>query len=543
VLDLLAGVSLFDVSPENPSMPRSLAAFPRALVFIWLVVVAPSTRAGQEAPHQDLPSSKAKAPREVLHGLDGYIEAGMKRWQIPGLAIGIVKDDHLVFAKGFGLREVGKPEKVTEKTFFAMASQSKAFTATALGLLIQDQKLQWDDRATKHLPWFQMYDPYVTRELTVRDLLCHRCGLGTWQGDLMWYGSELSRKEVLERVRFLEPEFSFRSRFGYCNLAFVAAGEIIPAVTGLTWGEFLKRRLFEPMGMSRTNTDIGEMERLDDVARPHTMIKGKIVPIAYRATRNTAPAGAINSCVKDWAQWIRLQLNRGTLDGQKIVPAEVINETRTPQTLTSGRTEGDTFSFSAYGLGWALREYEGRLLIAHAGGLDGMLSLSVLVPEQKLGVVVVTNYDEQEFYRVLPMHVVDAYLNVSHDDLEETLLKARNEAEQKAREDEKDKPKPENRPSLDPSGYAGIYHDPVLGRATITAKDGKLTIEIERNPGLRGELTHWQYDTFRVEWADPFLRSSRIPFRLNERGQADEFRIRVRPDFVDPMEYRFSRNP
>src|SRR5262249_47139604 len=159
-----------------------------------------------------------------------------------------------------------------ENTFFAMASQSKAFTATALGLLIAENKLQWDDAVTKYLPWFRMQDPYVTRELTVRDLLCHRCGLGTWQGDLMWYGSDLNRREVLERVRFLQPVSSFRSRYGYCNLTFVAAGEIIPSVAGVSWEEFLKLRLFEPMGMSRTNTDIRESERSDDVARPHTLV-------------------------------------------------------------------------------------------------------------------------------------------------------------------------------------------------------------------------------------------------------------------------------
>jgi CubicO group peptidase (beta-lactamase class C family) len=527
-------------------MPRRLAAVALNLVLAWLVLVAPSTCVGQDVPHREQSASKAQAHRDPLAGLDGYIEAAMKRWEIPGLAIGIVKDDHLVYAKGFGIRELGKPEKVTEKTLFAMASQSKAFTATALGLLIQEGKLRWDDPATKYLPWFQMYDPYVTRELTVRDMLCHRCGLGTWQGDLMWYGSDLTRRDVLERVRFLEPEFSFRSRFGYCNLTFVAAGEIIPAVTGLTWEEFLKRRFFEPMGMSRTNTSLREAEQSDDVARPHTLVKGKIVPVAYRATQNTAPAGAINSCVKDWAQWIRLQLNQGTLDDRKIVPAEVIRETRTPQTLLPSRTEGDKFTFSAYGLGWGLRAHQGRLLISHSGGLDGMLSQTIIVPEEKLGVVVLTNYDEQEFYSTLPLHVINGYLNVTPEDLDDRLFKARNERESRARaEEEKDKdtPRTGNRPSLDLSGYAGDYHHPVLGQATVSAKDGKLFIAIERNPGLRGELSHWRFDTFRAEWAEPYFRTSMIPFRLNERGQADEFRMKVRPDFVDPMEYRFSRKP
>jgi CubicO group peptidase (beta-lactamase class C family) len=360
----------------------------------------------------------------------------------------------------------------------------------------------------------------------------------------MWYGSDLSRREVLERVRYLEPESSFRSRFGYCNLMFAAAGDLIPAIAGVTWEDFLKRRFFEPMGMSRTNTDVRAMERLDDVARPHTLVKGKVVPVAYRLTPGSAPAGAINSCVKDWAQWIRLQLNHGTLDGRKLVPAEVIRETRTPQTFVNTRPDGDKLNFSAYGLGWALRVYEGRFLISHSGGLDGMLSLTVLVPEERLGVVVLTNYDEQEFYGALPYHVIDAYLDLPHKDREDTLLKARKDKDRREREEEeKGKPKGGSRPSLEPSGYAGVYRHPVLGQATISLKDGRLLIQVERNEGLEGELEHWQYDTFRVEWADPYLRASLIPFRLDERGQAVEFRMKVRPDFVDPMEYRFTRRP
>lgn len=519
-------------------MPLRLAA-----VLAWLFLVSSSADARQTTT-SERPSSNAPARSDPLRGLDGYIEEAMKRWEIPGLAIGIVKDDHLVYAKGFGVREIGKPEKVTEKTMFAMASQSKAFTATSLGLLVAEGKLHWDDPASNSLPWFRMHDPYVTRELTVRDLLCHRCGLGTWQGDLMWYGSDLSRREVLERVRFLEPEFSFRSRFGYCNLTFVAAGEILHAVAGLSWEEFVKKRFFEPMGMTRTNTAIRETERMDDVARPHTLIHGKVVAVAYRETRNTAPAGAINSCVKDWAQWIRLQINRGTLDGRTIVPASVIDETRTPQTFMGTTVRDDKLQFSAYGLGWRVQEYEGRLTISHGGGLDGMLSLSVIVPAEKLGVVVLTNYDEQEFYGALPLHVIDAYLKVTHEDPEARLYRSRKERQRREHDDEeRNKPKTGTKPSLELAGYAGTYHHAVLGAATLSVEHGKLAIAIERNPGLAGELTHWQYDTFQARWADPYLRTSLLPFRLDERGRAVEFRMKVRPDFVDPMEYRFTREP
>jgi CubicO group peptidase (beta-lactamase class C family) len=526
-------------------MPRRLAIAALSLAG-WLLIPS-ATPAQQTAtkPDRETRSTAATATRaDPLRGLDAYIESAMKDWEIPGLAIGIVKDDRLVYSRGFGVRELGKPEKVTARTMFALASNSKAFTATALGLLVSEGKLNWDDPASKYLPWFQMHDPYATRELTVRDLLCHRCGLGTWQGDLMWYGSDLSRREVLERVKFIEPEFSFRAKFGYCNLAFVAAGEILPAITGLSWEDFLKRRFFEPMGMSRTNTDLRATERLDDVARPHTLIKGKVVPIAYRSLKNSAPAGAINSCVEDWSQWIRLQINEGKLDGKTIIPARIVNETRTPQTFMGAAVARGKLQFSAYGLGWMLREYHGRLLVMHSGGMDGMLSLTIIVPEERLGVVVLTNHDEQEFYGLLPYHVIDAYLGVASPDRSPAMLKARKERTRRERDDEeKDRSAGTSRPSLEPSGYAGVYHHPVLGKATISVKDGKLFIEVERNPGLAGELKHRKYDTFRVEWADSFLRASLLPFRLDEDGRAIEFRMKVRPDFVDPMEYRFTRKP
>ena len=500
-----------------------------------------SARAGQESSNSEARSSHEPGP---LDGLDRYIEAGLARWQIPGLAIAVVKDDRVVYCRGFGVREAGKPGKVTGRTMFAMASQSKAFTATAIGLLVDSGKLDWNDRAIDHLPWFRMRDPYVTRELTVRDLLCHRCGLGTWQGDLVWYGSDRTSREVLDCVRFLEPVSSFRSQYGYCNLMFVAAGEILAERSGATWDEFLHRGLFAPMGMSRTNTKIQAMEQLDDVARPHTIVDGKIIPIAYRETKNTAPAGGINSCVEDWTRWLRLQINGGTLDGKRIVPEAIIRETRTPQTIVPAQSEADDPPFSAYGLGWALRDYEGHRIVSHGGGLDGMLSLSVIVPVRKIGVVVLTNYDEQEFYGELPFHVIDAYLGVHHDDRQDKLFRARQERERRERQAEERQTEAddaEGNSTVNLSAYAGVYQHPALGRATITAKDGKLFLEIERNPGLCGELKHRRFQTLRIDWSDPYFRTSTIPFRLDENGKADEFRIKVRPDFVDPMEYRFTR--
>ncbi len=504
---------------------------------------------GQNLPAramEDTPNAKARPSHEPdpLDGLDRYIQSGLARWRIPGLAIAVVKDDRVVYCQGFGVREAGKPGRITGRTIFAMASQSKAFTATAIGLLVNSGKLGWDDRVIDHLPWLRMQDRFVTDELTVRDLLCHRCGLGTWQGDLIWYGSDRTRREVLNCLRFLEPDSSFRSRYGYCNLTFIAAGEILAERSGTSWDDFLLRRFFDPMRMSRTKTELNACEQIGEVARPHTVVAGKIAPISYRETRNSAPAGGIYSCVEDWTRWLRLQLNGGILDGKEIVPASIIRETRTPQTIVPAGPEALDPPFSAYGLGWALRDYEGHRLVSHGGGLDGMLSLSVFVPDQKLGVVVLTNFDEQEFYQDLPLHVVDAYLGVHHDDRQDKLFRARQDRERRDREEKKKQAKADansEKSSVNLSNYVGFYRHPALGRANITAKDGKLLLEIERNPGLRGELKHRRFQTFAIDWTDSYFRSGTIPFRLDQSGKADEFRMKVRPDFVDPMEYRFTR--
>lgn len=505
---------------------------------VCLALMAPCAALAQQA----LP--------EPLQGLDAYIETAMKEWELPGLAIAVVKDDAVVYARGFGVRERGKTEPVTAQTLFALASNTKAFTATALGLLVDEGKLRWDDPVSKYVPDFQLFDPAATHDLTVRDLLCHRVGLGTWQGDLIWYGSDRTIPEVLKLVRFIPPDHGFRDRFGYCNLTFLAAGEIIPVVTGTRWDDFIKQRFFGPLGMTRSNTTVRDLEGVENVARPHTLIDGEVVAISYRDLDNTGPAGGINSCVQDWTRWMRTQLNGGMLDDKRIVPGAVLRETHTPQNLirpipARNRALFPSSHFFAYGLGWFLQDYHGRIVLSHGGGMDGMLSLTVLLPEEKLGVVVLTNYDEQDLYRAIPYRVVDAYLDVEPRDWSGELLEERRRrlAREKAAESNAT-PEHENpRPSLDLARYAGTYRNDALGNASITVNEGALRLEIERNAGLKAKLRHKDGDLFEGTWADPYLRTSRIPFRLDAGGRPVEFRIIVRPDFIDPMEYVFKRRP
>ena len=243
-------------------------------------------------------SISAFAQNAPLQGFDDYVNKALKDWEVPGVAIAVVKDDKVVFAKGYGVRELGKPEMVDEKTLFAIGSSSKAFTSAAIAMLVDEGKLKWDDHVTKYLPGFQLFDPYVTREMTVRDLLTHRIGLE--RGDQLWYATDYSRDEVLRRIRFLEPSSSMRSKFGYQNVMYLAAGQIVPSVTTKSWDDFIGERIFTPLGMKETNTSIRLLKGKTDVAAPHQTIDDKVQPVPYRLIDNIGPAGSINSNVFEY---------------------------------------------------------------------------------------------------------------------------------------------------------------------------------------------------------------------------------------------------
>ena len=274
-------------------------------------------------------SVQAQVPS--LSGLDTYVQKSMKDWGVPGLALAVVHDDSTILAEGYGVRELGKDAKVDEYTLFAIASNTKAFTASLLAILVEQGRLAWDDRVIDYLRDFQMVDPYVTREITVRDLLTHRSGLPTFGGDHLWIGNSLSRDEIISRIRYLEPTAPFRTRFQYQNLMFLVAGQIIPAITDKTWDEAIRDWIFTPLGMTESNTTIRDLKDKENVAIPHEIVDGKRVPIEYDNLDNSAPAGAINANVVEMTRWMRLNLNRGVYDDQQILRPEHIREMQTIQ--------------------------------------------------------------------------------------------------------------------------------------------------------------------------------------------------------------------
>jgi CubicO group peptidase (beta-lactamase class C family) len=484
----------------------------------------------------------AAQPREAarksgpLEGLDGYIGAALRDWEVPGLAIAVVKDDAVVLAKGYGVRKLGERTPVDEHTIFAIASCSKAFTAAALAMLVDEGKIAWDDPVTKHLRDFQLHDTYSSREITVRDLLCHRSGLPRY--DMIWYASAASRDDILRRLRHAKPNTSFRSQFGYQNIMFLAAGQVLPAVAGTSWDEFVKARIFTPLGMKSSSTSIRSFRDSDPVATPHQRIDDKLEVIRWRNIDNAGPAGSINSTVADMAQWIRLQLGEGVYDGKRLLTSKAIRDMHTPQTVIRPEGMGPEGRYwevlhpgsrlLVYGLGWVLREYRGRVLVQHGGSIDGMRSVTILVPEEKLGLVILTNRGGQVLPEAIGQRVLDAYLGAPPRDWSAEMLEVHKAREKQGRDAEKKLDKERiagTKPSLALEKYEGAYRDTLYGDVTVSRDNGKLRVRF--GPSLVGNLEHWHFDTFRATWTDRTFGKGLVTFRLNNKGEPDEVQLGI----------------
>jgi len=469
---------------------------------------------------------------ERLKEIDAYAEKTRQDWKVPGMAIAIVKDEKVVFAKGYGIRGLNKTEKVDENTLFAIASNSKAFTTASLAILVDEKKLGWDDKVVKYLPEFQMYNPYVTSELTIRDLVSHRSGLDTFSGDLLWYETTYESDEILRRVRFLKPTSSFRSSFGYQNLMFIAAGKVIEKVSGKSWSQFVRERILTPLGMNRTTTSIRDLK--DNYSMPHNESGGRLRVLHLGNVDGAAAAAALNSSVTDVAKWLRLQLGRGKFEGKQIYSEQQAGVMWTPTTLLAVNPfpakDAPTQLFSAYGLGWFLNDYRGRKVISHGGGLDGMISQTAMMPAENLGLVVLTN-SETGVNTIMQNKIFDVFTGAPKRDWSaERLERAK---QNKAREAEADRKLVESRvlntkPSLSLKDYAGNYTDQLYGDASLAEENGKLVLRFVQSPNFVADLEHWHYDTFQIKWrpsvAYNFPRGFVI-FTIDKMGKTDEMKI------------------
>jgi CubicO group peptidase (beta-lactamase class C family) len=489
------------------------------------------------------------AQKAPLRGLDAYVINALKAWDCPGAAIAVVRNDSVIFVKGYGVRQKGGTAAIDANTIFGIASCSKAFTAAAVGVLVDEGKVKWNDPVLKFLPDFELSDPFVTRELTVRDLLSHRSGLPAFGGDLIWWGSTYNRDETLRRVRFVKPASSFRSQYAYQNIMFIAAGQVVASASGKSWEEFVQERFFGPLEMHSTSTSVTALRGIDNIATPHMRVDGKTQPIAWRNLDNGAPAAGINSNVVDMAKWIRLQLGRGTTQGKKFFSPAVAEEMWTPQTIQSNPVPTPPLPgflrghFRAYGLGWGISEYRGKYFVQHYGETDGMSSVVGILPEENLGVVILTNLHTTSLHTALLYRIFDAYLSSKPEDWAKHYLTIRSKGEENEKAGEtrrRQERAKDSRPSLTLRQYAGTYSNTIYGEATVAEENGALVVRLSASPTYIGDLEHWHFDTFLSRWRDPVAEKTFVTFRLNSGGQVDEMKLKV-ADFIDFGEYTFKR--
>jgi CubicO group peptidase (beta-lactamase class C family) len=476
--------------------------------------------------------------------MDDYAARVLKTFAVPGLSVGIVKDGKLVFAKGYGVRKLGESAPVDKDTLFPIGSNTKAFTSALLASLVDAGKLSWDDPVYQRLPGFQMYDPYVSHEMSIRDLLTHRSGMGLGEGDLLfWPTTNYTRDEIIYRLRFMKPASSFRSRFAYDNLMYIAAGQIIPAVTGATWESYLRSKVLDPLGMKTTTLSAAEFKASANHAYPHQRLDGVLRPIDFISLDNAAPAGAINSSVFEMANWLQLQLNRGAFPGgsTRLFSEAQSKEMWTAQTILPNREFPGSLahlnsSFAAYGLGWGLREYHGRQLVEHTGGVAGFVSRVMLVPEQNLGVVILTNSESGGAFDALLYHVLDHYLGVPKTDWVAAFKSAEDQrsAQNASFMKEQDAHRESGaKPALALEKYAGVYQDAWYGSATVHQENGGLVFTLDHTPAAVGDLQYWQYDTFKAHWRDRSMEDAFLTFTLNPDGSIEHFTMKAVSPLAD----------
>ncbi|MFY9556725.1 MAG: serine hydrolase [Blastocatellia bacterium] len=472
----------------------------------------------------------------ALLDLDVFAAQVLKEFEVPGLGIAIVKDGKVLLAKGYGVRKLGEQAPVDENTLFGIASNTKAFTSAALAMLVDEGKIRWDDPVVKHLSGFQLYDPYVTREMTIRDLLTHRSGLGLGAGDLLWWPpTDYSREEIIRRFRFVKPATSFRSRYAYDNVLYMVAGQLVAAVTGKSWDDVIKERIFVPLGMTASSTAIAELLSSGNAAAPHAKFEGRVQSVAPQPLDNVGPAGSINSSVAEMAKWLIAQLNRGQIgEGHRLFSERQSREMWSAQTITPlseppSHLAALRANFSAYGLGWGLTEYRGFKTVSHTGGLLGYVSRVTLVPELNLGVVVLTNQQSGGAFQALTYKVLDHYMKAPATDWVAAFKKSEEMGQARAAEVEKQQASTratDSKPSLPLARYAGRYTDPWYGDITISMENGKLALRFSRTPLLVGALEHWQYDTFVARWRDRGLEADAfVTFALKPDGSIDQIKM------------------
>jgi CubicO group peptidase (beta-lactamase class C family) len=468
------------------------------------------------------PVTPAAAQPAPLAGLDAYIETAMRAWEVPGLAIAVVRGDSVIFSRGYGVRELGGRGAVDEHTLFAVASTTKAMTAAAIGALVEEGRMGWDEPATGYLPEFRVGDAYLTREMTVRDLLTHRSGLA--RHDLLWIAAPFDRAEILRRARYLPTSGRFRADYGYHNVMYIAAGEALAAAAGRPWEEVLEDRLFVPLGMTRSTARAAVVETRGNVATSHLRVDGRVTAVPRRNYDNIGGAGAAWSSGHDMGRWLRMHLNGGELEGTRVLDPATVRELHTPQMLLRADTVAERLhpatGFRAYGLGWLLQDYNGRKLVHHSGSINWTRTQLGMIPAEGIGVVVITNLSTSNLQHALMYRVLDALLGAPERDWSAEYLALARRADARAEAERREVETARLRgthPALALDGYAGSYQSEVFGTLTLAREGGRLVLRYSDD--YVADLEHWHHETFRATWRRTGFGSAFVTFRLDPRAR------------------------
>jgi CubicO group peptidase (beta-lactamase class C family) len=463
------------------------------------------------------------------HAVDAILKQARIEFEAPGVACAIVKDDRVIYLEGSGFRQDTGNDPVTPDTLFGIASCSKAFTATAIAMLVAEGKMSWDDPVRRHLPAYRMSDPLADRDVTIRDLLCHRTGV--IRHDILWVVQPWGRDELIRRSALIKPDRPFRSGYGYNNFQYLAAGEAAGKVAGMSWEQLVEKRILDPLGMNSANFSTNDMVKAQDYAHPHRKINNRIEEVLPHNIDHMAPAGSINASVRDLSHWVRFQLGKGSFEGKRLLRESVLEETHTPQVVVPmssfARFEGEVTTQVSYGLGWRIYDYRGRRVVAHGGSLDGYRSEITLLPDQRLGLVVLTNLASTPLPRAVTFSLLDLLLGAPNEDWNTLFLEDANkkkDEENKQVEKRRANRKPDTKPSLPLAEYAGTYEEPAHGQIRISERDGVLTFHWGN---FTSPLDSYHFDTFtlaKIMGRYPDMWGDRlVTFRLGADGTVESF--------------------
>lgn len=477
--------------------------------------------------------------------IDDLATRSMKAFNVPGIAVAVIKDGQVIHAKGYGVRSLNTMQPVDENTLFGIASNSKAFCSATLGILVDEGKIKWDDKVRDYIPEFKLYNPYVTEEFTIRDLLTHRSGMGLGAGDLMFFpdSSDFTLKDIIYNLRHLKPVSGFRSKYDYDNNLYIVAGEVVSRVTGMSWEDFVEQRIIQPLGMNRTAASYERLKDKANVIDGHAPVNGKVQVVKRNTLKVGHAAGGLNSSIADLSKWVLLQLNHGKYgEGNKKVlfSDNVHEEMWTPQTIIPVRNPG-TYNthFSAYALGFGVSDVKGYKQVTHTGGLEGMVTQITMIPELNLGIIVLTNQQEGGAFVSITNQIKDGYFGMTGTDRVKEYSGNRNAQVSKVNHqvDSIWQIAYGNQKAgrgMSAADLTGTYNDPWFGDVVISVRDGKIWFASKRSPRIAGELIYFGGNTMLARWKDRSLDADcYVDFVMNESGKAKAFTMHAISPLTD----------